>query len=219
MTSPIPAEHPSYGNISISKISGGAPYLYMSPLNHSARVRITISQAEFSEGGQFDKALGSSRSKSRLIEVDLAFSQFAQLLMSQNTLGVPCTITSLSGNDRVEEVPRRPSSLHTVVKRNVRDKANEATRKLRSLVPRIDTLLAGKTVKKTALRALRESLLAAVGITTDRLPYITTEIMEGLETLTTAALSEVAGTAELYLKHLGLNTQNSKMPVLEIDRE
>lgn len=92
-------EHPSYGTVSLSRISSGNPKtLFGSSIKHVSYIRLRVNRGESDRSYHEDR----HRSGSSIVEVDLTPNQFGELISSISVAsGVPCTIRYILG----EEVP------------------------------------------------------------------------------------------------------------------
>lgn len=97
--------HPSYGMVSLSRVSG-AGHLFGSPLSqHFGTMRLRINHGyRVHENGE-DKY----RSSKEVVEIELSASQFAEMITCTNmSEGVPCTFRWLGG--MMPEVPHTEST-------------------------------------------------------------------------------------------------------------
>jgi len=92
----IKTQHPSYGLVGFSRVTGNPGRLFGSPMtNHQNFVRLRIGTAERIHRLGEDVFFGA---EGNLIEVNLSAAQFAELVTTMNiSMGVPCTICRLSG--------------------------------------------------------------------------------------------------------------------------
>jgi hypothetical protein len=92
-------EHPSYGLIRISRVTGGpgAARLFGSPLaNHYGTIRLSIGSAKWTHGLHHDRYYGSMHGEH--VEIEMSAAQFADMITSLNVgSGTPCTIRYLAG--------------------------------------------------------------------------------------------------------------------------
>lgn len=97
----VPAEHPSYGMITVNKSQGGGNRAFFgSPILQNNAVRFEISEAKL------DRSLHNDHiySQKSIISVEMTAQQFADLLTSVNSGGVPATILYRDG-ESVEPCP------------------------------------------------------------------------------------------------------------------
>ena len=95
-------KHPSYGMLSFSRCHcGGEKALFGSSILHNNTITLTLRE------GEVDRHLNSDwyHGKKRLFEVEMSYSQFAELISSMNQGdGIPVTIREVMG-ERKEDCP------------------------------------------------------------------------------------------------------------------
>jgi hypothetical protein len=120
-------KHPAYGMISIARQNSRSMSLFGSRVPHSNYLTIEISTAE----EIYDAYSTYTVPVDSLIKVRLSPAQFADLLISANTTGVPCTIERRGGRLQ-EEIPK-PEPVHVEIERNTRKELNDLKRKAKEL--------------------------------------------------------------------------------------
>ena len=99
--------HPSYGLINASRITGRFNYLYGSKVKNDSAVKITISRAATVR----DVFAERFWEESRLIDIYLSPSQWAQMLTTMNTApGTPCTINWLFSDGYIKPPAVEPDA-------------------------------------------------------------------------------------------------------------
>lgn len=95
-------KHPSYGMLSFSRChSGGEKALFGSSILHNNTITLTLRE------GEVDRHLNRDwyHGQKRLFEVEMSYSQFAELISSMNQGdGIPVTIREVMG-ERKEDCP------------------------------------------------------------------------------------------------------------------
>jgi hypothetical protein len=119
--------HPAYGMISISRQNSRSMSLFGSKVQHSNYLTIEISTAE----EIYDAYSTYTVPVDSLIKVRLSPAQFADLLISANTRGVPCTIERRGGRLQ-EEIPK-PEPVHVEIERDTREELDDLRRKAKEL--------------------------------------------------------------------------------------
>lgn len=90
----VPAKHPSYAMITISKTQGGGNRAFFgSPILQGNAVRIEVTEAELKRDLHEDRIF----SKSQIIVLEMTSQQFADMLTSVNSGGVAATILRRDG--------------------------------------------------------------------------------------------------------------------------
>lgn len=93
-------EHPSYGMLRLTRstVSGEGTALFGSSIMHNNVIRLTISRGEVIRGGSIDRYLAKEEKEDRIVEVEMSYTQFAEMVTSFNVGdGVPVTITNIGG--------------------------------------------------------------------------------------------------------------------------
>lgn len=177
-------QHPAFGFIRLSRVSGGSNTLFMSPLRHNNRITITIGEAEQVRSLNTD----TFYAKKPLVEVDMSEQQFAQFICNAYThSGAPCTIRrSESGTRPLLEGQQLKSERYY---NEAKETVQEVLQELQSLQDKVNTL-SGKIPKKT-----QEELNNAIGGTfrklSDHVPWIVQQIHEHMDKVVQAAKVEI----------------------------
>ena len=149
-------KHESFGTLHVSRRSGGDGRLFGSPLRHQHHMAITLKTASMSRSLSNDWIF----SDKVVAEVEMSEAQWAQFVSSPNVGGgVPCTIRyrHTEGFKAMEDVPEA-DGVKTTFEKEVKARADEYAASARELVPVLDAILAGATIKKADLKALRDRL-------------------------------------------------------------
>lgn len=99
-------EHPSFGWCTVSRVHSSPPgvSLFDSEIRHSEFVQLRISTATRKRDLHRDWIHGDTH---RLIEIDMSMVQWAELVSSFGSSGVPVTLAWVSG-ERIESPPYEP---------------------------------------------------------------------------------------------------------------
>lgn len=182
-------EHPSYGLVHISRITGGtgARRLFGSPLaTHYGTIRISIGSAKWTHGLHHDSYYGSLQGEH--VEIEMSAAQFADLITSLNMGGgTPCTIRHLAG----VQIPPPPD--HATEAEHIRDNFEGSLDKYKAKAhtyrKRIEEL-----TSKLATKA-REEIRIALDVIEDQLssnvPFVVKQFQEATTKITSAAKAEV----------------------------
>ncbi len=93
--------HPSFGNIQLTRRSGGTRTVFGSGAKHSSTVVLKISTARYTRKLNNDWISPGQE----LVEVEMSEAQFAQFIMSSGLgEGTPCTLKYVGGQ-RIEDCP------------------------------------------------------------------------------------------------------------------
>lgn len=100
--------HPAFGNVTISRISGGNASLFDSEVRHNHFVRLTVRRSDRTRSLHRDW-LSAAGMGLPLIEFDMSEAQWASLVSSfGNGGGVACTIRATETNPNVPGIPFEP---------------------------------------------------------------------------------------------------------------
>lgn len=186
-------EHPSYGVIGASRVSGQR-VLFGSDFRHQHFIRIRIQPAELWRSLSNDTPYASMRTH---IEVDLSEAQWATFVSSMNVgSGVPCTLTSLNGTS----IPDLPDPID-----KSEQFAQEARHRMSRAVERLDELekdLAESGLSQKKVKELAGKIRAARSDLGPNLQFVADQFDEHMERTVEAAKSEV----NAYATHLVMRT-------------
>src|SRR4029077_11436755 len=133
-------EHPSYGLVHISRITGGpgAHRLFGSPLaHHYGTIRLSIGSAKWIHGQHHDRYQGGL--KGEHIEIEMSAAQFADMITSLNIgCGTPCTIRYLTGVEIPPPPDQATESEH--IQSNFEESLNKYKAKARTYRKKIEEL-------------------------------------------------------------------------------
>lgn len=121
-------QHPSYGLLSFSRMSGGTTNLFGSSIQHKDTIKLCISECDVKR----DLSTDWYHDNGRIIEVEMSYSQFAEAITSMNMgNGVPVTIRWVRGEGRIEPCPftDKKQQFEEEFKHRL-DKANETANQL-----------------------------------------------------------------------------------------
>lgn len=111
--------HPSYGLVSISRVSSTGRTLFESPFRHQHFITLSILRASRKRTDLHDTLI---MSEEELIEISMSEVQFAAMITTMNVgQGVPCTISHLDGKivpqppeDKTKETFEKEGAEHFV---------------------------------------------------------------------------------------------------------
>ena len=206
-------EHPSYGLVHISRITGGpgAHKLFGSPLaHHYGTIRLSIGIAKWIHGLHHDRYQGSLRGEH--IEIEMSAAQFADMITSLNMGGgTPCTIRYLAG----VEVPSPPD--HATEAEHIRDTFEDSLdkykAKARSYRKRIEELTSKLSEK--ARKEIRIALDVIEDQLTANVPFVLKQFQEATTRITSAARAEVDSFVTNMIRAAGIEAiAGGKLPSL-----
>jgi len=206
-------EHPSYGLVSISRITGGsgARRLFGSPLaNHYGTIRLSIGTAKWIHGLHHDRYYGSLRGEH--IEVEMSAAQFADMITSLNMgSGTPCTIRHLTG----VQIPPPPDYATEAehIRDNFEGSLDKYKAKARTYRKKIEDLTSKLSTKA------KEEIRIALDVIEDQLssnvPFVVKQFQEATTRITSAAKAEVDAFVTGVVRAAGLEAiAGGKLPSL-----
>jgi len=193
--------HPAYGVIGMSVITGGDRNMFGSDIEHGQRIRITVKHAEL------HRNLSNDWIHSRglpIIEVELSHSQFAEFITTPNRgEGIPCTITEIDG----ETIPAIDvvESKACMFRREIERSAAERLEKAMAEVKRLGELIESGKTPKTELREIHKDLQRELGHLPGSVSFVVKQAEEALEKAQTAAKIEIEATVNHHINRIGLD--------------
>lgn len=188
-------EHPSYGMMSITRYYGGDGNFFGNdlPMEGSGGIEIELKEAtlERNANGLHCDFFNPGRLK---FKVRMSHLQFAELITSMNTTGVPVTITNI-GIERLDDPPvlnkREVFDEETKeVVSNVKQKANDIIAKVQNLFETKKSLT--KKDKEEILSELNQLRMA----TFDHLPFMQKMFDEQMNKSVVSAKANIAAFIE-----------------------
>lgn len=194
--------HPAFAQISLHRINGHQNlYGVDFPQGHFMEIKISHSEHVRSISNDW------FREGDLIVSVAMSETQWAQLLCSPNTSGVPCTLDYIPEYTRLKKVP--PIEDHDVGakgdlhKNEFKQTAKDAISAVSRARSKLESILAEKTPNKTELRAILADLETAEREAIANLPFVIDMAGEAIEKAKTAAKGELEAYAGMTLRRLG----------------
>lgn len=184
------SEHPSYGIVSFSRVTGNPGTLFGSKLgNHESYIELRVSRCKLivDSSGE-ERVFGPMRGE--LIEVKMSAAQFSELITTMNIgMGVPCTISRVNLEEMERPPAREVESVRTrgAFKRTV----ESATRRASQLVEEARVILDKKSLLKSDREELMRKMEGVVMEIRQNAPFMFTIFEEAAEKVAKAAKAEV----------------------------
>lgn len=194
-------DHPAYGVIGMSVVTGGDRHMFGSDIHHNQRIRIHIKRAEL------HRNLSSDWIHSRglpLVEVELSHSQFAEFITTPNRgEGIPCTITEIAGEmtPAIDQIETKQEMFRREIEQSAKARLEKALEEVRRLGELIES---GKT-SKTALRDIHKDLERELSYLPGSVSFVVGQAEEALEKATTAAKIEIEAAVSHHISRIGLD--------------
>lgn len=194
-------DHPAFGVIGMSVISGGDPHLFGSDINHHQRIRITIKHAELcrnlSNDWIHDRGLP-------IIDIELSHTQFAEFITTSNRgVGIPCTIIEVDGK-RMPAIQQLETK-QEMFRREIDQAAKNRLEKAMAEVKRLGELIESGKTSKVALRDIHKDLERELSYLPGSVSFVVAQAEEALEKATTAAKIEIEATVNHHINRLGID--------------
>ena len=182
-------EHPSYGMVKFSRISGDPGRLFGSSLrHHDGFVSLSIGPGQRIHSLHSDHYHGAHRGNH--IEVYLSSAQFAELLTTMNVgSGVPCTIRARDGKmiEKAPDVEVEVEKIRTGFKKDMRKFGEEVhTRK-----NKVAELLGKKTLSKEDRKVILDHMRMIAQHVDSNIPFALSQFEEATEKVVQHAKAEV----------------------------
>lgn len=214
-------EHPSFGQVQFTRITGGHSRLYGSSIRkHGSSIMLTIRRSE----PQYDLGRSWFFGREALIEVELSAAQFAELLTTMNIgSGVPCTIKTMWVDGRYEQIKPPPDDEPLEHERVAQEFANDGkyARSINGALDdaqaTVDAMLAGKSLRKADLKTVQAKLRKARQEVTANLPFMLGQFREAAEKVKTTVMAEADAWLTSVVQRAGLTALAGQAPSLEID--
>ena len=199
-TDTIETAHPSFGQISISRVSSskGAP-MYGSKLRHTRYITLKIGNSRLCRNLSrdwyfFDK---------ELISVRMSENQFAQLITSLNSgSGTPCTIEHVNCQ-RVEDTPFAVET--DTMKKEFETTAKDVAANLAEAKRMVRELSApGGKLTKSAINELKEAIDRAQSAIASSMPFVVKQFEEAMDNIVTSAKADIEAYTSESLMRLGV---------------
>lgn len=203
-------EHPSYGLISLSRVSG-TKTLFGSDVEPMAFIRLEIKngvRGTNNLGLEYYRALRNHP----IVSVDLSHAQFAELITTMNSGdGVPCTIARL-GHTPVESPPMAKSEGRRLREAFLED-VKGTIAALKSSRGVIREMLGKKTLNRSDKAAIDRAITDVIRVFDDRAPFILGLFQEAMEKMAQKTKTEVEAFAQHALTRAGIHSVSApKLP-------
>lgn len=160
------SEHPSYGTLRFSRVSGGNKVLFGSSIHHRDTILMTLYHAEIERGLNTDWVHGDKI----IAKVEMSYSQFAEAITSMNMgTGVPVTIRWTEKDGHIPECDIVNKRIQ--FQDELKESLDNATEISHSLIEEVKALF---SEKKTLSKTDKENII-------DKLNHISSEIDENVK--------------------------------------
>lgn len=200
--------HPAYGQVAVTRRSGGNMTLYGSDFRHNHTIALTIRASELHRNLSSDWHYA----RQELVEVIMSEAQWASLVSSLNTgMGTPCTISHVMNEHRPAITPAasRADQFGAEMVKTL-DKSIERIREVEEMVEGLKLSAKAKKDLMMALRVSRENMAANI-------KFVAASFDEHMEESVEKAKSEIDGYLTNVVQRAGLTALGSAEVPLSIE--
>jgi hypothetical protein len=174
-------------------------------------IEVTISLADLTRQYSNDYVFA----RDRLVTIALSEVQWARMISSLNTEGVPCTMVNYYKPTPENFVrPTMPDEhvgkAHTF-KKEIQKTAGEAASKVDEAMALLDAMLSEGTMKKADAKVVREKLRSARQDLASNLPFVVEQAEEAIEKSIESGKAEISAHIDFALLKLGERALGDKM--------
>lgn len=188
--------HESYGTVQISRCTGQAELFDVSsPQQHFMTLR--INEADLNRSLSSDKV----HSRRQLIEIYMSETQFARMVSSVGTSGVPCTIHRVTGDDKNWRDPPPSNDKGAKLREDLEIHTEYVSNLLKEMDKKLTELANSKRVGKAQIKEVQNLMYQARMTVDENLPFILTQATEQLE----GAIDEARANIDAYQQHQAMN--------------
>ena len=194
-------EHPSYGMVSLSKVSvggtGGGVPLFGSSIRHNNYLELRITQAERCR----DEYSNHYFSRKRIIEIGITPSQLSELLTHTNIPGTPCTILWTEKDGYREPCPTW--NVAEEMKDDLENRFRELSERVSGLEKNIKEKLKGN-IKKATKDEIAFDVLKICQEVKSNLEFLQKRQVDKLENIQAEMVSEAHTKIENLIENIGV---------------
>lgn len=191
--------HPTFGMVSLSRISHTPINMFGSNLKHSYSVALDVSQATMQTTSHGERYYFAQKPLLRII---LSPDQYVQAITSMNTSGVPCTIDHVGGVN-AGNVPQM-DALAEESKANVTEMLNDILGRFETQEKRIQDLFNKGKAGKTELRQIQEDFNFMRQELTKNIPFMLKQYERGMQGIAREIKTEVETFVTMRIQTAGI---------------
>ena len=225
MSDKIVTEHPSFGVIKFTRVSGKT-HLFDSDIDHYNFIRLEINDAKLirDTGLHYDSVYSTVKSH---LQIEMTELQFAKLLTSMNNgTGVPCTYRYKDG----AEIPKPPFHEKKInnYEKELTDRGHGVVKKLQELENSVRALATDKgKANKADLWNITSKIQGSISDLTNNLPFLMKEYHEAMDQIAEDYEASAKGKIMQIIRDAGVeNIINNRgalgteaHPVLKLDSD
>lgn len=208
-------KHPSFGQISFSRVNGNGTNFYGSELPQDHYITMEVKNSEIQRDLTQDRyyAIGIP-----LIKIRMSAIQFAEMITSMNHgSGVPCTIERLVGQ-KVEDLPSHENR-KDFVHRKFEDRMKDFANSIRENQKKAKEIVKKKTLSKQDIHDLTHQLEWLTQEVESNIPFFAKCFQETMDEVVSEAKLEVENAIQHKISTLGLNALHEQNKLLSDKNE
>jgi len=205
-------EHPSFGVVGLSRVSGNAT-LFGSSVRHQHFISLTIKNAALIRSLHHDRISAAGRDE--IIRVSMSAVQLGEMLTNMNVgEGTPCTIERMMMGGKYAEVEDPPSVVSTkqTYEEEFKEEAKQIAVNLREALKSARELEAKPTTTKTERKDLTHKLEMVLQEIEANMPFLVKQFNEKIEKVVGEAKGEIEAFHSHVIHQTGLQAIQSPMP-------
>lgn len=212
--------HESYGMLSFARFTGGDGTFFGSAIKHHAGVALEISRASV----HHDLGQDHYFENQPLIRVEMSESQFAQLLSSMNSGGVPCTVRRVFkdniakfSKDGVDPCPER--NVRKILGHEFKEKMREMAKDLQEFVTAAQALQEKSHIGKGDREEFTKIATGLQHRVSEALPFYQQQFTEAMEDISQDARANFESFVQQTLKSFGVEALKEKLTTTGVTLE
>lgn len=197
--------HPSFGMVSISRVSTTGKKLLGSSLKHENFISLKINKAEM-----VNRELHSTEffSKNKIIEINLTSAQFAELITTLNYgSGTPCTITYDKYDGHIEYQEPSSSRPEDELNKMQTFAVQDKDKKINDIIQNAQSILNKNSIGKKDREYLLSLFKLLTNYTEEKFNFMQQQFQKKMEKHITDAKTEIDST----LTNIMLNKSNTQL--------
>lgn len=203
--------HPAFGQIQFSRVSGNNTNFYGSELPQDHYITMEVHNSEIQRDLTTDRYYNRGLP---LIKVRMSSGQFAEMITSMNIgSGVCCTIERLIG-EKVPELPNQESRKE-FVHRKFEDRMKMFADRIRENQRKAKEIVKKKTLSKQDIQDLTHQLEWLTQEVESNIPFFAKCFQETMDEVVFEAKTEVENAIQHKVNMLGLNALHAENKLLE----
>lgn len=204
--------HPSFGQISFSRIQSLGTDFYGSELKQNNYIQLTVLHSEIDRDLSSDRYFGGDRGN-QVLKLRMSCGQFSELVTSMNMGdGVPCTLEVIDGK-RVEELPVQESRKE-FVHRKFKDRMKQFSSGLIESNKEAKKIIAKKTLSANDQKTLENIIRMAIQEISSNIPFFAEMFQETADKVVNEAKLEVENAIMHKITTLGLTELHKQQRVI-----